>query len=88
MSPSSRERWRASKTVFGLAPALPLNGAVVRKLLGYRRFQDIAAAQAITRLYGASRLFVNYSQGIRELPLPAGRWLKFSLHQLKHYYQE
>jgi hypothetical protein len=38
------------------------NGAVVRKLLGYRRFQGIAAAQAITRLYGASRLFVNFLQ--------------------------
>jgi hypothetical protein len=38
------------------------NGAVVRKLLGYRRFQGIAAAKAITRLYGASRLFVNFFQ--------------------------
>ncbi|MGH8291590.1 MAG: integrase catalytic domain-containing protein [Steroidobacteraceae bacterium] len=38
------------------------NGAVVRKILGYRRFQGIAAAQAITRLYGASRLFVNFFQ--------------------------
>ena len=38
------------------------NGAVVRKLLGYRRFAGIAAAQAITRLYGASRLFVNFFQ--------------------------
>lgn len=38
------------------------NGAVVRKLLGYRRFQGIAAAQAITRLYGAARLFVNFFQ--------------------------
>ncbi len=38
------------------------NGAVVRKLLGYRRFQGLAAAQAITRLYGASRLFVNFFQ--------------------------
>jgi hypothetical protein len=38
------------------------NGAVVRKLLGYRRFHGIAAAQAITRLYGASRLFVNFFQ--------------------------
>ena len=38
------------------------NGAVVRKLLGYRRFQGIAAAQAIMRLYGASRLFVNFFQ--------------------------
>jgi len=38
------------------------NGAVVRKLLGYRRFAGIAAAKAITRLYGASRLFVNFFQ--------------------------
>src|ERR1700688_2677581 len=38
------------------------NGAVVRKLLGYRRFQGIAAAQAISRLYGAARLFVNFFQ--------------------------
>lgn len=38
------------------------NGAVVRKLLGYRRFAGIAAARAIMRLYGASRLFVNFFQ--------------------------
>ncbi|HEX4240942.1 MAG TPA: transposase family protein [Steroidobacteraceae bacterium] len=38
------------------------NGAVVRKLLGYRRFEGIGAAKAITRLYGASRLFVNFFQ--------------------------
>jgi hypothetical protein len=34
----------------------------VRKLLGYRRFEGIAAAQALARLYGASRLFVNFFQ--------------------------
>jgi hypothetical protein len=38
------------------------NGAIVRKLLGYRRFEGIAAAQALARLYGASRLFVNFFQ--------------------------
>ncbi|KQW72364.1 DDE-type integrase/transposase/recombinase [Ensifer sp. Root127] len=38
------------------------NGAVVRKLLGYRRFEGLAAARAITRLYGACRLFVNFFQ--------------------------
>lgn len=38
------------------------NGAVVRKLLGYRRFEGLAAARAIARLYGASRLFVNFFQ--------------------------
>ena len=38
------------------------NGAVIRKLLGYRRFEGLGAARAITRLYGASRLFVNFFQ--------------------------
>lgn len=38
------------------------NGAVVRKLLGYRRFEGLAAARAMARLYGASRLFVNFFQ--------------------------
>jgi hypothetical protein len=38
------------------------NGAVVRKLLGYRRFEGLAAARTITRLYAASRLFVNFFQ--------------------------
>lgn len=35
---------------------------MVRKLLGYRRFAGLAAARAITRLYAASRLFVNFFQ--------------------------
>src|SRR5579864_1250748 len=38
------------------------NGAIVRKLVGYRRFEGLAAARAITRLYAASRLFVNFFQ--------------------------
>lgn len=38
------------------------NGAVVRKLLGYQRFEGIAAARAISRLFAASRLFVNFFQ--------------------------
>ena len=38
------------------------NGSVVRRLLGYRRFEGLAAARSITRLYGASRLFVNFFQ--------------------------
>jgi Integrase core domain len=38
------------------------NGAVIRKLLGYRRFEGLGAARAITRLYAASRLFVNFFQ--------------------------
>jgi hypothetical protein len=38
------------------------NGAIVRKLLGYRRFEGLGAARVISRLYGASRLFVNFFQ--------------------------
>jgi len=38
------------------------NDSVVRNLLGYRRFEGIAAAQSLARLYGASRLFVNFFQ--------------------------
>jgi hypothetical protein len=38
------------------------NGAIVRKLLGYRRFEGIAAAEVLARLCGASRLFVNFFQ--------------------------
>jgi hypothetical protein len=38
------------------------NGAVVRKMLGYRRFEGIAMAQVLARLYAASRFFVNFFQ--------------------------
>jgi len=38
------------------------NGAVVRRLTGYRRLEGMAAAKALNRLYAASRLFVNFFQ--------------------------
>jgi len=38
------------------------NGAVVRRLVGHRRLQGIAAADSLARLYAASRLFVNFFQ--------------------------
>jgi hypothetical protein len=38
------------------------NGAVVRRLVGYRRFEGMAAVEAFSRLYAASRLFVNFFQ--------------------------
>ena len=38
------------------------NGAVVRRLVGYRRLEGLAAAAALSRLYAASRLFVNCFQ--------------------------
>jgi hypothetical protein len=38
------------------------NGAVVRRLVGYQRLEGIPAVQALSRLYAASRLFVNFFQ--------------------------
>ena len=38
------------------------NGAVVRRLVGYCRLEGLAAAAALSRLYAASRLFVNFFQ--------------------------
>src|ERR1700745_2955777 len=38
------------------------NGAVVRRIIGYRRFEDLEAASALARLYAAMRLFVNFFQ--------------------------
>jgi len=38
------------------------NGAVVRRLVGYRRLEGLVGAEALTRLYAASRLFVNFFQ--------------------------
>ena len=38
------------------------NGAIVRKMIGYGRLEGLAAAKALTRLYSASRLFVNFFQ--------------------------
>jgi Integrase core domain len=38
------------------------NGSVVRRLVGYRRLEGMAAAEALARLYASSRLFVNFFQ--------------------------
>lgn len=38
------------------------NGSVVRRLVGYRRFEGLAAAAALADLYAAARLFVNFFQ--------------------------
>ena len=38
------------------------NGAVVRRLVGYGRFEGIETAQAMARLYAAARLHVNFFQ--------------------------
>jgi hypothetical protein len=38
------------------------NGTVVRRLVGYQRLEGVAATEALSRLYAASRLFVNFFQ--------------------------
>lgn len=38
------------------------NGSVVRRLVGYRRLEGVAATDALSRLYAASRFFVNFFQ--------------------------
>jgi hypothetical protein len=38
------------------------NGAVVRKIAGYRRFEGVQAAAALADLYATVRLFVNFFQ--------------------------
>jgi hypothetical protein len=38
------------------------NGAVVRRIVGYRRLEGLAAAAALARLYATTRLFVNVFQ--------------------------
>src|SRR5262245_33409819 len=38
------------------------NGAVVRRLMGYSRFDGVEAARVITRLYASARLYVNFFQ--------------------------
>jgi len=38
------------------------NGAVVRRLVGYLRFEGREAVEGLNHLYGASRLFVNFFQ--------------------------
>ena len=38
------------------------NGAVIRRVVGYRRFEGVQAAAALARLYSALRLYVNFFQ--------------------------
>ena len=38
------------------------NGAVVRRMVGYRRFEGLEAATLLARLYRSARLFVNFFQ--------------------------
>ena len=38
------------------------NGAVVRRIVGYRRYEGLEAAAELARLYAAVRLFINFFQ--------------------------
>ena len=38
------------------------NGAVVRRIVGYRRLEGLEAAAALSRLYATTRLYVNFFQ--------------------------
>jgi len=38
------------------------NGAVIRRMVGYERFSGVVACQALSHLYQAARLYVNYFQ--------------------------
>jgi hypothetical protein len=38
------------------------NGSVVRRMVGYRRLEGMAAVETLGRLYAAARLFVNFFQ--------------------------
>lgn len=38
------------------------NGAIVRKLVGYGRLEGLASTAALRRLYGTSRLYINFFQ--------------------------
>ena len=38
------------------------NGAIVRRIVGYRRFEGLAATRELGHLYAATRLFVNAFQ--------------------------
>jgi hypothetical protein len=61
------------------------NGAVVRRLVGYRRLEGTAAARELARLYAAARLFVNFFQpSIKHAPavmheVSPSRWRKARL---------
>ncbi len=41
------------------------NGAVVRRLVGYDRYEGLEAARVLGELYDAVRLYVNYFQPSR-----------------------
>jgi hypothetical protein len=58
------------------------NGAVVRRIVGYRRYVGLEAAATLGRLYTSVRLFVNFFQPSFKLASKARDGAKVT----KHYY--
>ena len=56
------------------------NGAVVRRIVGYRRYEGLEAAAALARLYAALRLFVNFFQPSFKLAEKAREGAKVKKH--------
>ena len=50
------------------------NGAVVRRLVGYRRYEGVAAATLLAELYALARLFVNIFQPSFKLAAKERNW--------------
>ena len=57
------------------------NGAIVRRIVGYRRLEGLEAAAALSRLYTTTRLFVNFFQPSFKL---ASKRREASLIQYQH----
>ena len=53
-----RRPWRKNDQAF----VEQKNGAIVRRIVGYRRLEGLEAAAALSRLYTTTRLFVNFFQ--------------------------
>ncbi len=49
------------------------NGAIVRRLVGYTRFEGVAAVAALARLYAAARLHTNLIQPSFKLLQKSGK---------------
>ena len=60
------------------------NGAVVRRTVGYRRFEGLEAAAALARLYAAMRLFVNFFQPSFKLAAKTGALVRKRYHPRRH----
>ncbi|MEY9467853.1 hypothetical protein ABH992_000252 [Bradyrhizobium yuanmingense] len=49
------------------------NGAVVRRMVGYRRFEGLEAAKLLAELYRSARLFVNFFPTLVQIDSQAAR---------------